>query len=63
MKIGFYSNYNVDQESIYVESGWECDSSKIKKFLSQNGTRGGWGKEAVEVGLYNAVKYLDTGLS
>lgn len=23
MKIGFYSNYNVDKKNIYVESGWE----------------------------------------
>ena len=56
MKIGFYSNYNVDKELIYVESGWEYESSKIKTFLNQNGVRGGWGNEAVEVGLYHANK-------
>ena len=63
MKIGFYSNYNVDKQSIYVESGWECESSKIKTFLNQNDVRGGWGNEAVEIGLYHANKQLDAGLS
>jgi hypothetical protein len=61
MKIAVYRNYNIDL--IYQESSWETDAKNLKQFLNTVSCQGGWGNEALEVGLRRAAEEIDGGLS
>jgi len=51
MNFAIYSNYNVEPNEIYDTSGWCAKFSDIKDFMNRTGVRGGWGAEAIEIGL------------
>ena len=63
MKIAVYRNYDSKIDMLYQESSWETDANNLKNFLGQVKPWGGWGKEAMEVGLFRALKEVDGGLS
>jgi len=53
--IAGYSNYNVPVEQILEASTWEQKPHNLGRFLKDLDTRGGWGEEAIEVGLMHAL--------
>jgi hypothetical protein len=63
MKIAVYRNYDSKIDKVYEESSWETDAKNLKKFLGKVKPKGGWGKEAMEVGLFRATQEIDGGLS
>jgi hypothetical protein len=63
MKIAVYRNYDSKVDLLYQESSWETDAKHLKGFLGKVKTIGGWGKEAMEVGLLRATEEIDGGLS
>ena len=46
-----YRNYNSDKEAILQASPWESKPDNLRSFMLKIGPEGGWGREAVEVGL------------
>lgn len=63
MKIAVYRNYDSKVDLLYQESSWETDAKHLKGFLGKVKPIGGWGKEAMEVGLLRATEEIDGGLS
>jgi len=55
LQLATYSNYNVTVEQILEKSTWEIKPHNIAQFLKGLRTRGGWGPEAIEVGLMHAL--------
>ena len=52
MKIGGYRNYNSPIEEIFeVSREWSNDPISIVNFLNSLEINGGWGNEAMEIGL------------
>lgn len=62
MKLGIYRNYDQRKELLYQESTWETESQNLTKFLREIKCIGGWGKEAIEIGLLKAVEEIPNGL-
>ena len=56
MKISWYRNYDAEREIICGESGWEVNPTNLFEFMKSFEADRGWGNEAIEAGLYNAVK-------
>jgi len=55
LQIATFSNYNVSVEEILEHSTWEAKPHNLSLFLRTLNTRGGWGNEAIEVGLMHAL--------
>ena len=55
LQIVAYSNYNVLVDEILEASTWEAKPHNLARFLSGLDTRGGWGPEAIELGLMHAL--------
>ena len=62
MKLAVYRNYDQRKELLYQESTWETDAQNLTKFLREINCVGGWGKEALEVGLLKAIEEIPNGL-
>lgn len=56
MKMGVYRNFNVDEDLIVEMSDWESSPAKLFQFLTTVPANGGWGHEAVELALHDALK-------
>jgi hypothetical protein len=56
LQIAAFSNYNVCVEEILEASTWEAKPHQLSQFLTRLRVRGGWGPEAVEVGLMHALE-------
>jgi hypothetical protein len=54
MKLAVYRNYNVPENLLLQQSSWENRPDSLVEFLEQVYATGGWGNEAVEVGLWLA---------
>ena len=63
MKIAVYRNYDSKIDLVYQESSWETDAKNLKQFLGKVECIGGWGREALEVGLFRATGEIEGGLS
>lgn len=49
-----YRNYNVKAEYLLENSSWESKPDSLKSFLNKMSVQGGWGREAIEIGLAHA---------
>ena len=56
MQIAVYRNYNSTESKILQASPWETKASNLREFLNRIGPEGGMGAEAIEIGLWHAVK-------
>lgn len=54
MKLAVYRNYNCPENLLLQQSSWENRPENLVEFLEQVYATGGWGNEAVEVGLWSA---------
>ncbi|CAF2388000.1 unnamed protein product [Rotaria sp. Silwood2] len=51
-----YRNYNSVQDKIFQFSPWETRADNLRAFMNTINVEGGWGNEAVEIGLCHANK-------
>ena len=51
-----YRNYNCTADMLLQYSAWEHQSTNLVEFMSTVTAQGGWGNEAIEIGLYHAVR-------
>eukprot|EP00052_Salpingoeca_macrocollata_P025734 m.234579 g.234579 ORF g.234579 m.234579 type:complete len:2885 (+) comp22475_c0_seq2:54-8708(+) len=61
IKFVCYRNYNSSAAEILEESPWEADPANLRHFLEGIDVKGGWGNEAVEVGLWHAFEESEKG--
>ncbi len=54
MQFGVYRNYGCDEDSILQYSSWESKPDKLRIFMDTIHPAGGWGREAIEIGLWHA---------
>jgi methanogenic corrinoid protein MtbC1 len=59
IKIAVYRNYNSTENMILEQSGWENKPEKLIEFLRRIYVSGGWGNEAIEIGLWQANQETD----
>eukprot|EP01038_Epipyxis_sp_PR26KG_P010155 gene10155-13661_t len=62
MQFGVYRNYNSNNNDIFLVSPWENNAENLKSFLKPINVDGGWGNEAVEVGIWHAANEAIKGL-
>ncbi|CAF1144264.1 unnamed protein product [Adineta ricciae] len=60
MQFVVYRNYNSQAEKILEVSPWETKGSGLRAFMNTIGPEGGWGAEAIEIGLWHAVNESET---
>ncbi|CAF1088093.1 unnamed protein product [Didymodactylos carnosus] len=60
MQFAVYRNYNSDEKKILEASAWETKGSSLRTFMNTIDSEGGWGHEAIEIGLQHAAKESDT---
>ena len=60
MQFVFYRNYNCDKDMLLQSSPWETKADNIRTFLKNIEVDGGMGPEAIEIGLWHAVKESET---
>jgi len=56
IQIVLFRNYDQSQEDILVSSGWEMKPENLFNFLNSTKCFGGWGNEAIELCLNDALK-------
>ena len=54
MQIAFYRNYNVACHQLIEISPLDNTGNSLKQFVANSKVSGGWGNEAIEVGLQHA---------
>jgi hypothetical protein len=59
VKIAVYRNYNSNEIMILEQSGWENKPENLIDFLRKIYVSGGWGNEAIEIGLWQANQETD----
>ena len=55
MQFAIYRNYNSEENKILQVSSWNTKASNLRAFMNTIGPDGGWGNEAIEIGLWHAV--------
>ncbi|CAF2770029.1 unnamed protein product [Rotaria sp. Silwood2] len=60
MQIVIYRNYNSRENEILQASAWETKPNNLRSFMNTVGPKGGMGAEAIEIGLWHAVKESET---
>ncbi|CAF1204521.1 unnamed protein product [Adineta steineri] len=60
MQFIVYRNYNSREDKILEVSPWETRGSQLRAFMDTIRSEGGWGEEAIEIGLWHAVKESKT---
>ncbi|CAF1053678.1 unnamed protein product [Adineta ricciae] len=60
MQFVVYRNYNSQADKILEVSPWETKGSGLRAFMNTIGPEGGWGEEAIEIGLWHAVNESET---
>lgn len=61
MQFAVFRNYNSRPESILQFSPWESQPHKLEAFMNTISVDGGWGNEAVEIGLWHVNEELKLG--
>jgi len=56
VKLGCYRNYNSEPKKLYECSAYQSDVALLSTFLESIKVSGGWGAEAVEIGLWDVNK-------
>ncbi|CAF0828795.1 unnamed protein product [Adineta steineri] len=51
-----YRNYNSTEDKILQSSPWEIKPDNLRAFMNTIEVDGGWGNEAIEIGLWHANK-------
>ena len=59
IKIVVYRNYNSNESEILQLSSWENKAQNLINFLKTVHPNGGWGNEAIEMGLWYANQEAD----
>ncbi|CAF0898623.1 unnamed protein product [Adineta steineri] len=54
LQLAVYRNYNSTEEKILQFSPWETKPDNLRTFMNTIEVDGGWGDEAVEIGLWHA---------
>ncbi len=54
MQFGFYRNYNSEKHLLFQHSSWEKSPVRLKQYLDPIKVEGGYGNEAIEIGLWHA---------
>jgi len=49
-----FRNYNNDENLLLQNSIWETKANNLRAFMDKIGPDGGWGNEAIEIGLWHA---------
>ncbi|CAF3383520.1 unnamed protein product [Rotaria socialis] len=49
-----YRNYNSEENKILQHSPWETKPDNLRAFMNTINVEGGWGNEAIEIGLWHA---------
>ncbi len=60
LQFAVYRNYNCTADELLQYSEWESDPAKLRQFLSAVGPEGGWGNEAIEIGLWHVNHIAET---
>jgi len=63
LQFAVYRNYNSRENEILECSTWESSPQNLTSFMNRIDTAGGWGREAIEIGLWHAnqeVEKLDS---
>ncbi|CAF2001897.1 unnamed protein product [Rotaria magnacalcarata] len=60
MQFTIYRNYNCAENKILQISPWNTKGSSLRAFMNTIGPEGGLGNEAIEIGLWHAVKESET---
>ncbi|CAF3900087.1 unnamed protein product [Rotaria sp. Silwood1] len=60
MQFTIYQNYNSRENQILQVSPWNTKGSSLRAFMNTIGPEGSWGNEAIEIGLWHAVKESET---
>ncbi|CAF1267204.1 unnamed protein product [Adineta steineri] len=60
MQFAVYRNYNSLENKILQVSPWETRGSQLRAFMDTIKSEGGWGEEAIEIGLWHAVRESET---
>ena len=56
MQFAVYRNYNSKENKILEVSSWKTGATHLRDFMNRIGPEGGWKDEAIEIGLWHAVK-------
>jgi len=54
MQFAVYRNYNSYADKLLQFSTWESKPENLRAFMNGIGAEGGWGNEAIEIGLWHA---------
>ncbi|CAF4640605.1 unnamed protein product [Rotaria socialis] len=54
IQFAVYRNYNSKEEKILQYSPWETKPDNLRAFMNTIEVEGGWGNEAIEIGLWHA---------
>lgn len=54
LQFAVYRNYNSPEQKILQYSTWETKPENLEKFMGPIEVDGGWGNEAIEIGLWHA---------
>ena len=60
MQFAVYRNYNSNENKILQVSSWSTKGAYLRSFMSSIGPEGGWGNEAIEIGLWHAANESET---
>ena len=62
MQFAVYRNYSNDADTLLQASTWESKSAPLRVFMNTIGPDGGWGNEAIEMGLWHVNREMEQGL-
>jgi len=61
MQFSVYRNYNSFEDKILQTSPWESKPDNLRTFMDNIEPEGGWGNEAIEIGLWHANQEAASG--
>jgi len=61
IQFSVYRNYNSDKDKILQTSPWESKPNNLRAFMDNIDPEGGWGNEAVEIGLWHVFQEAQNG--
>ncbi|CAM2727660.1 unnamed protein product [Rotaria socialis] len=56
LQFAVYRNYNSLEDKLLQSSPWETKPNNLRAFMNTIHVEGGWGNEAIEIGLWHANK-------
>ena len=59
IQFAVYRNYNCKEEKLLQYSTWESSPERLWTFMNKIHVAGGWGNEAIEIGLWHVNQELE----